>query len=288
MKKLIGTTIVLVTVLLLSSCQKEYSSEAGNTNAGGGTIIGADCRISKIAYNDSATGAAIGTISAIINANDNATDVTIFDSVSLTINFNSAPQYFTDTVAIDPDQYFIADITTKRIKQLHGLIDPTVPGSPEFDVTYTYDVAGYLINKSYTYSLLPGFPYQTVAYTYSGGNLIKMITKDEFTTDVIKDADLSYYTSIAPKNYLYLFPDEDTYAGFNQFYNFGKKPTNAVKSLKLRYYDPGNILVDSAVSTFGSYIMSRDNYVLSAYMLGNNQGSIPATKGKLSFSYKCK
>ncbi len=288
MKKLIGTTIVLVTVFLLSSCQKEYSSEAGNTSGGGGTIIGADCRINKIGYSDSATSAAIGSISAVINATDNATDVTVFDSVSLTINFNSTPQYFTDTVAIDPDQYFIVDITSKRIKQLHGLIDPTVPGSPEFDVIYAYDASGYLITKSYTYSLLPGFPYQTVSYTYSAGNLIKMTTKDEFTSDIIKDAVLTYYTSIAPKNYLYLFPDEDTYAEFNQFYNFGKKPTNAVKSVKLRYYDPGNILVDSAVSSFSSYIMSRDNYVLSAYMLGSDQVSIPAVKGKMSFSYKCK
>ena len=106
--------------------------------------------------------------------------------------------------------------------------------------------------------------------------------------DKIKDADLTYYSNIAPKNYMYLFPDESTYAEFNQFYNFGNKPTNAVKTIKLRYFDPGNVPVDSAVSQFNSYILSRDNYVVSVYMLGDDQSSIPAAEGKLTFSYKCK
>ncbi|GAB2835706.1 hypothetical protein GCM10027043_42680 [Ferruginibacter profundus] len=271
----------------MASCQKEYSTENGGGD-GAGVLIGADCRISKIAYSDSATGSSIGTIGATIDGSDVVTDITKFDSVTLTIDFNSVPQYFSDTVYVDPDQYYVFDAATKRIKSLHGLIDPTLPGSPEFDVAYNYDAAGFLITKSYTYSALPTIPYQTVTYTYTGGNLTHMTTVDEFTTDIIKDADLTYYTNISPKNYLYLFPDEDTYAPYNQFFNFGRKSTNAVKNLKVRFYDPGNVVVDSAVSAFSSYVMSRDNYVVSAYMLGNDQSSIPAAKGKLNFSYKCK
>jgi hypothetical protein len=286
MKK--GLLFFVIVFVTITSCQKEYSSENGGNNSGSSTIIGADCRISKIAFTDSASGSGIGSISAIINASDNATDITLFDSLTLTIDFNSAPQYFSDTIAIDPDQYFVIDNATKRIKLLHGLIDPTVPGSPEFDVNYFYDASGYLITKFYSFSLLPGFPYQQVTYTYTGGNLTHMVTDDLFTSDMIKDADLTFYSNISPKNYLYLFPDEDTYAEYNQFYNFGKKSTNAVKSLKLRYYNPGNVLVDSAVSSFNTYIMSRDNYVVSVYMLGDDQACIPAAEGKLNFSYKCK
>ena len=274
-------------VIALASCQKEYSTENGG-DTGGGIIIGADCRISKIAYSDSATGVSIGSIGATINSADVVTDITKFDSLTLTIDFNNVPQYFTDTVAIDADQYFIMDIASKRIKSFHGLIDPTVPGSQEFDIDYVYDAAGYLVNKFYSYSLLPGIPYQQVTYSYSGGNLSHMQTDDLFTGDVIKDADLSYYPNIAPKNYMNIFPDENTYGEFNQFFNFGKKSTNAVKNLKLRFYDPGNVIVDSAVSAFSSYVMSRDNYVLSVYMLGDDQSSIPAAEGKLNFTYKCK
>jgi hypothetical protein len=281
-KKLVYFIIV---VLVITSCKKEYSLEnSGDSN----DIIGADCRISKIAFSDSASGNSIASISATINAADNATDITVFDSVSLTIDFNSVPQYFGDTIAIDPSQYFIADITTKRIKLLHGVIDPTVSGSPEFDVNYVYDASGYLINKFYSFSLLPGFPFMQVTYSYTGGNLTHMVTDDLFTGDLVKDADLTYNSSISPKNYMYLFPDENTYAAYNQFYNFGKKSTNAVSNFKLRYYDPGNVLVDSTVSSFNNYVMSRDNYVVSVFMKGDDQSSIPAIEGKLNFSYKCK
>ncbi len=269
-----------------TSCLKEYSAEQNPDGSDG--IIGADCRISKISYSDSAGITAIGSIGATINAADAVTDITKFDSLTLTIEFNAAPQNFGDTVAIDPDQYFITEGTAKRIKQFHGLIDPAVQGSPEFDVAYVYDAAGFLINKFYTLSSFPGFPYQKVSYTYNNGNLIKMVTDDLFTGDVIKDASLTYTNTVAPKNFWYLFPDEITYAEFNQFYNFGKKSANGVQSLKLRFYDPGNLLVDSAVSTFSNYIMSRDNYAVSVNMNGSDQSFIPATAGKLRFTYKCR
>jgi hypothetical protein len=285
MKRLI-LFLLISSVAFFVSCQKEYSTEGGSD--GSGAIIGADCRINKIAYADSATGSGIGSISAIINTSDAVTDITQFDSVTLTLNFNSAPQYFNDTVAIDADQYFVVDLATKRVNLFHGLIDPTVPGSPEFDVTYSYDAAGDLIQKSYYYSLIPTVPYLQTTYVYTNGNLTGMTLQDMFTGDIVKDATLTYYSNISPKNFLYLFPDEATYAQFSQFYNFGTKSANAVKSLKVRYYDPGNVLVDSSVSAFNTYIMSRDNYVLSVNMTGNDQPSIPATAGKLNFSYKCK
>jgi hypothetical protein len=284
MKKFLSLYII-ATVFVLASCQKEYSTEgAGDTS----NIIGADCRINKITYADSASGVGIGSISALINAADVVTDVTKFDSLTSTIDFNSLPQYFTDTVAIDADQYFTVDLTSKRVKLFHGLIDPTVPGSPEFDVTYTYDGAGHLVQKSYYFSLLPAVPFLQATYTYTNGNLSGMQLQDMFTNDLVEDASISYYTNIAPKNYMYIFPDETTYAEFNQFFNFGTKSTNAIKDLKVRYFDPGNIVVDSSVSGFKNYIMSRDNYVTSVLMTGDDQPSIPAAQSKLSFYYKCK
>lgn len=285
MKKFLPLYIIAIIVVSVS-CQKEYSTEG----AGGDTtnIIGTDCRINKITYADSATGVSIGSVSAIINAADVVTDVTKFDSLTSTIDFNSLPQYFTDTVAIDADQYFTVDLTSKRVKLFHGLIDPTVPGSPEFDVTYSYDGAGHLVQKSYYFSLLPSVPYLQTTYTYSNGNLTGMQLQDMFTNDMVEDATLSYYTNIAPKNYMYIFPDETTYAPFNQFFNFGAKSTNAIKDLKVRYFDPGNIVVDSSVSNFKTYIMSRDNYVTSVLMTGDDQPSIPVARGKLNFYYKCK
>ncbi len=195
-------------------------------------------------------------------------------------------QYFSDTIAIDPAQYFIIDNAAKRIKFFHGLIDPTVPNSQQFEVAYTYDVSGYLIDK--LYKLVPlNISFLKVTYTYAGGNLITMVTKDLFVDDIVKDAAVTYYSNIAPKNYLYIFPDEDSYSLITQFYNFGKRPTNAVKNLKVRYYNSG-VPADSTVSTFQNYVMSRDNYVVGVNMVGDDQPSIPAEQGKLNFLYGCK
>lgn len=288
MKKTSALVLGIGCLILLSSCLKEFSNEG--EDSGGGIIIGADCRISKIAYADSASGAGLGSISAVINSSDEVTSITKFDSLSLTIDFNSLPQYFAsgDTVYIDPDQYFVRTTGTKRIRQFHGFVDPTVPGSPEYDVNYVYDANGKLSQKLYNFTLFPGITYQEVTYTYAGGNLVGMTNIDAFTGDLISDASLTYYTNIAPKNFMYLFPDENTLPEFSQFFNFGGRSANAVKNLKVRYYDPGNVLIDSAVSDFKGYVMSRDNYVLSTYMNGDDQATIPAPDGKLTFSYKCK
>ena len=281
--------IIGLVALVLSACTKEYSAENGG-DLNNPLIVGADCRISKIAYFDSSTGIiGLGSIAAIINPIDQATDITQFDSLSATIDFKTALTYIADTIYINPDEYFLVDVVSGHIKRLHGLIDPTVPSSLQFDADYSYNATGYLIQKSYSLTTVPGVPYFIVTYTYdASGNLIHMDSNEQSTGDLVSDADIDYYPLIRPKAFLYLFPDELSYTHYNQFLNFGNRPTNAVKKLKVRYYDPGNVLRDSTVSTFTTYIMSRDNYVLNVMMTGDDQFSIPAQAGKLAFSYKCK
>ncbi len=291
MKKLFPVFITAI-VLTVISCEKEYSLENSGDVTGSGQIIGVDCRITKIAYNDtSAAGAGIGAITALINSTDQVTNITKFDSLSLTIDFIATPVYSNDTVHINADEYFLVNAATKRINQLHALVDPTDPFSIQYEVNYFYDGAGYLINKFYTFTSNPGIPFYIVRYTYLGGKLTNMRGNEQIAGvdgDLITNADVSYFSNIIPKNFLYIFPDEESYPYFNQFYNFGQKPSNAVKDIKVRYFDPGNVVRDSTVSSFSNYIMSRDNYVLSVIMDGDDQISIPAAAGKLSFSYKCK
>lgn len=289
MKKLVpvffAATLILITVF---SCSKEYSLENSSNLSGNGLIIGQDCRISKISYTDTATGSGIGSITAFINGQDNATNITKFDSLSFTIEFLSTPFYVNDTVFINADEYFLVDITTKLVKQLHALTDPTDPFSAQYDVYYFYDANGYLSQKFFSFTSTPGFPFSLVSYTYNGGKLTHMSRTDLITGDLVIDADISYHNNILPKRFLYLFPDEKGYPYFSQFYNFGTRPSNAPMKITVRNYDPGNVLRDSTVSTFSNYMMSRDNYVLSVQMAGDDLISIPAQAGKLSFSYKCK
>lgn len=280
---------MIITLALIISCKKEYSYEnGGNIPGGNPLIIGANCRIAKIDYYDSSSGVPLGSVSASINSNDTTTDITQFDSLAYTILFYTPILYTApDTININANEYFVTDLASNgRITRLHGLSDPTDPASPQFDADYSYDATGHLVSK--VFSFAGGFTYYSVNYTYTAGNLIHMTSTDLVSGTLVLDADIDYYSNIAPKNYLYIFPDEQTYAPYLQYYNFGVRPTNAIKDLKLRYYNPGNVVRDSAVSSFNTYIMSRDNYVLNVNMNGRDQVCIPARVGKLVFSYKCK
>ncbi len=275
----IGMLIVFI------SCSKENSLENSGNNDTNGLIVGADCRMSKIISRDTAN-RGIGSIAANINSQDIVTLITKYDSLSATIEYISTPVIANDTIYINADEYFIVDIN-KRILKLHGLTDPTDPLSPQFDGNYFYNANGYLSTKFYTFTGTAILFYK-VDYMYTGGNLTRMTATNVITGDLDMDADINYYNNIIPKRYLYIFPDEKNYPYFSQFYNFGLRPYNAVKDIKVRNYDPGNVLRDSTVSSFSNYIMSRDTYVLSVLMTGDDQQSIPASAGKLSFSYKCK
>lgn len=280
------TVLFAALIIFLVSCEKEYSLENGG--ADNEFIVGVDCRISKILYTDTAgVDKNTGVLEAKINNLDIVTEIRKFDSLSLVLEFFKVPIYTNDTVYINPDEYFVVDVN-KRITKLHGLTDPTDPFSLQFDVFYQYNVGGFLVSKNYFLTISPTVPYKRIDYTYSGGNLTRMTGTDIATGDLIIDAELAYYNNIIPRRYIYLFPDEVDYAYYNQFFNFGLKNYNAVKDIKVRNYDPGNVVRDSIVSNFSNYIMSRDTYIFSVQMAGDDQPSIPALKGKLSFKYKCK
>jgi len=285
--------LLIAMVVALFSCEKEFSSEnSGNT--GSDLIVGIDCRISKIVYTDTTgtagggTGTGLGSIEAAINSLDIVTRITRFDSLSNTIEFINTPIYSNDSLFINADEYFVVD-ASKRIIKMHGLADPTDPFSLQYDVFFLYNTAGYLTTKTYFLTTAPTITFYRVDYTYTGGgNLTRMAAVNLPGGDLEMDADITYFTNLVPRRSIYIFPDERFYPEFSQFFNFGTKNFNAVRNMKVRNYNPGNVVRDSLVSTFSNYIMSRDGYVLSTQMGGDDQPSIPALAGKLSFSYHCR
>lgn len=291
-------------VITLFSCEKEFSNEnSGNTD--NDLIVGVDCRISKIVYTDTSgvaaggTGTGLGSIEASINSLDVVTKITRFDSLSNTIDFLNSPIYSNDSVYINADEYFVVD-AGKRILKMHGLADPTDPFSLQYDVIFAYNAGGYLASKTYALSSAPTVPFYQVDYTYADGvNLTRMTAVNLPAGNLEMDADITYYTNLAPRRFIYIFPDEKFYPEFNQFLNFGNRNFNAVKQMVVRNYDPGNVVRDSLISAFSNYNMSRDGYVLSVQMgnpvpaatpplIPSPQPSIPALPGKLSFTYHCR
>jgi hypothetical protein len=284
--------LFIAMVVTLFACEKEYSSE--NTDAGSDLIVGIDCRISKIVYIDTSgtagggRGAGLGSVEANINSLDIVTGITQFDSTANVITYISpGPVYTNDTVYIDTEEYFVVDVN-KRITKSHLLSDATDPFSVQFDVFYVYNTAGYLTIKNYFYTANPTISFLRVEYTYSGVNLTHMSAINLPGGDLYMDADITYNSNIVPRRFIYIFPDERFYPQYNQFFNFGNRNFNAPKTMKVRSYDPGNVVRDSLVSTFSNYFLSRDNYVFSVQMGGDDQPSIPALAGKLSFSYHCR
>jgi hypothetical protein len=285
---------VITLLVLVAGCAKEYSLENGNgaTN-GGDDVIGVDCRLAKMVYYDSATNIALGSLAATINTEDTVNDITFFDSLNNRILANSMPLYGNDTIYLNPDEYFITDPATGNVIKAHGSF--TFPAIP-FEVDYIYNSNGTLFQKHYD---IPGAgisPAIIVEYTYAGGNLVGMTSTDytTVTPELIMDGELTYYNNIAPRANLNFMPDEtltndlNHFAMYTQFFNFGKKSTNAIKYMKVRTYDPGNVVRDSTVSNFVSYITSLDNYITSFYMLGDDQESLPAAAGRIVFKYHCK
>ena len=283
--------VFIALVVTLFSCAKEYSEE--NLSNGNELIVGADCRISKIAFRDTSgmagggPGAGLGFIKANINSQDLDTLIIQFDSTGNTIVNIASPVYTNDSIYVSADEYLITDVN-RRITKLHGLADPTDPFSLQFDVFYVYNAAGYLTTKNYFLTIAPGVSFLRVDYAYTGGNLTHMSAVDLPGGDLAMDADMTYYSSIVARRFIYTFPDEIFYPQFSQFFDFGVRNFNVPKSMKVRNYDPGNVVRDSLVSTFSNYIMSLDGYVLSTQMGKDDQPSIPALAGKLSFSYHCR
>ncbi len=283
MKKL--SWLVISALFIFFSCGKENSIENGLDN--NSLIIGIGCNISKIVYADTATDVALGSIAAVLDDSGKVVSITEFDSLGFAINFYVEPREVSDTVFINTNEYYLLDQVTGMVKGFHGLFVPTNPLSQRFDIAFTYNAEGNLVKKSYRFSANPGTPYQEVNYSYSAGNLVQMTETDLTTGNKISDAEMSYYPLLTPKGNLYLFPDEYDYAQYSQFYNFGKRSVNAVKSMKVRFYAPGNIPIDSAVSSFRDYVTSVDNYTLSVIMEGDHQPSVPARASRLNFSYSC-
>lgn len=279
-------TVLTMAAFFVVGCEKEYSLEEGG-NGGGVNIIGDDCRISKIAYADSSSGVPLGAITATINTTDKVTSITDFDSLNNTLLNLYAPTYNNDTVYINAAEYFVLNAVSKVVTERHGQLDPTDPLSDEIDVDYVYDAQGFLVEKKYSFTAT-GNVYRVVTYAYASGNMVRMEDLDLTTGDLSADATL-LYGSVAPKAYMYVFPDEKDYEEFSQFLNFGRKSVNAITGMNVRNYDPvTNTPADSLVSSFTGYVLSVDKYVLSCYMNGDDQPSIPAQAGKLTFAYKCR
>jgi type III secretory pathway lipoprotein EscJ len=100
MIKKITNLLILSSVLFLSACDKELSTENSDTS-GNELIVGRDCRIAKMGYTDTATNINIGSIAATINILNRVEEINTFDSLAQALTFASTVTESNDTIYLN-------------------------------------------------------------------------------------------------------------------------------------------------------------------------------------------
>jgi hypothetical protein len=210
-----------------------------------------------------------------------------YDSITNT-NFKSAFQYRGDTIVMGNSEWMIQDGATKNISQY--FVRDTTNDSFWDDILYEYkyDQTGKLIKKLiyYNYSADPDY---ITNYLYDGNDLI---TTQLFAGDAkakLMQTDITYDASTTIKPWIYLFGDAFENYRYLQGFSFGKKATHLVKKIVSTIYDINNgTTLDLWTTTFGEYVISKDQYVLQATSIGDNQQGMGTLLGTIRYDYQCK
>lgn len=250
-------------------------------------FIGNNCRISQVLSIDSLTGIGFEAHNAFFDAAGKSTGTELYDSLSNSIYFGSLFTYSADTAFVNNGEYFVNDASTGRVKEFKGLIDPSDPLSDTVQIIFSYNAAGYLVQKEYYFFGIP-VPLLRSTYTYNSGNLTRAILENLVpSAEVFIDAAVEYNTSQPANEMMYIFPDGFYTAQYNLSFNFGKRPVNTLKKVTTKFYGSG-VLTDSLVTNYSNYKLSRDNYVLELFAAGDFQDGIGILDGRTKFSYFCR
>ena len=262
--------------LLFASCQKELSGEDE-------VIVPQGCVIDRISQIDTTTNTSLGYVGITFNNASRVIRLEDYDSSSnqyyLDANFTIAG----DTVKLGGADYYILD-PANNLRVRACQIDGDYFGIADMDIffSYTYDASGYLIKKAFS---VPGQDILRFEYTWTGGNLTRVVLKNLITDELYYEANLTYYTNIAVKDFLHLIPDLFDIK-FDMAMNFGKKSANALNTATTTFYDAGN--PETSTTTFYNYQLDADGRVQS-YVVDNSElAEFGIYEGKNQVRYRCR
>ncbi len=280
----------VVAVLMLAGCQKEFSYEdnGGPGIPGGNPPLGNNCRVEQIISVDSATGTGLFSLYTIFNSSDIASRVEVYDSIGATIEFAADLAYNGDTIraSSSSNEFFVTD-ASKRIREFHTYEDPADTSTEKVIYTYTYDGNGYLSKKEVNFESIP-VPVAQFNYLWNSGNLVTIDGFIPVLGQKIIGADLEYDGSKTAKNFIPIFPDGFEFSPFLLAFDLGKKNTNVIKRISMRFYDDMGIVTETLVTEFKNYVFSQDGYLLEWYAEGDTQDGLALLNGLTKFKYRCK
>lgn len=275
----------LVAVALGVSCSKEKSFEIIDNEPS----MGDNCKITTVVPSDSTTGKGLGSYNIILGTNKLTTGLQLYDSITQTLHFSTQFTYVADTIRIGTGDYFIKD-ANGRVKEFYTHAVPGDLTSEAYIYKYYYDQAGFLATKNWyvvsTSTTIPVFAY---TYTWQNGNLIK-VTATEATGDkrTALTAELTYNTSLKPKNFMYVFPEADELAAYVFSVDLGNRATNIPTHVTVKVYDETGAVTDTYNTQYSSHKLSPEGYVLEFYASGDNvDGLLLISEGLIKFKYTC-
>jgi len=276
--------IVLIVSVFFTSCQKELSGELWGFEPEPDEDEMQSCYISRISQIDTINNVSIGYLGVEFNSDFRATRVEDYDSISLDYIMESNIDYVGDTAWVAGGMYYVLDPVNRRVKKF-VFEDQVSNPVYNIEVNYTYNGDGYLISKVAEYvSAGTNMEITWDSYTWSGGNLIKVVSQTASGDDF--EVFFDYHSGIEVKNFFYLFMDPFDHQ-FELAFNFGKKSKNAVKTIWFSGFDENNNPIEFETTVY-NYKLDAENQVTSFVVENNNFASWSLYAGKNQLTYKCR
>lgn len=290
MKKLIKVLLIVLFVVAITSCAKEYSFENPLTGTGN-VIIGNNCIINRVTEYDTIGRRGASAFNYLFNTNGSALiSISQRDSIINTTIFNKTITKNLDTLKIDALQYIVVDtMNGNRVKRFVGYEDPYTNTTPLFVNDFSYNSAGKVVAREVKLPQFPGVVYYRSEYTYTGNNLTSIIGKIPLNNTVFLNITIEFDLTKQPKNYFTILPDCKELKPYIAGLQFGQPNTNIVKKVVMRNYNQlTGVLIDSTVTNFSNYKFSVDNYILSVDASGYDIPALPLASGRNTFGYFCR
>jgi len=269
---------IIVVVLFFTSCSKELSFEQG----GNLELVGApgqQCKISGILAVDSSSGRGLYNLFTGFSGTGVASFVQAVDSVNATIDFSTSFTYNKDTIFVGLKEFFVVD-SINRVKRF-------VSDTLLYD--YKYNVAGYLSEKTFTYTTL-GVPLITYSYQWTNGNLTNVTGVVSFLglDQKIFESIMEYDASKLATNFMSIFPEGYETFPFIMGIDLGKKSQNLVTKITITEFDNTGAVSNNYESIIKNVKYSLDGYITEWYVEGDGFDALGIFSGRNKFSYYCR
>lgn len=269
MKRLTYSAYLIILMVVLFSCQKEFSRETGAIPIT--DTLKNNCRLQQLVEKNIASGRAEYAYISTYNASNVVSRIVFFDSLNNVTDNSFSINYPVNKVQLDATQYFLTSSDGKVI-EFHGFEDPADPTGDRIMARYSYNASNQLIQRTQEYDSVPGRVIFGVDYTYTANNLTKAVISVFNGTAFVPGAEVvyEYDASKTVKGFLFMnaFAPEITY--FQTAANFGVNSINTIKKTTFKYRHITTGAQVTETSNFVNFIFDTNNYVKSFELTGDN------------------